>query len=1277
MRPKQPSRHHPSPWPAVTALVAALTLTAALPAGAAPAPPGAPPAATSAPKPVLAAGTGPAAGPVTVTLVTGDRILVTTDAAGRAAATALPRPDGTRPLIQTRTEGPDLHVYPEGAVDALAAGRVDPELFNVTGLIRQGQDDAHSTTLPLIAVHDRAVDLTRAAPPLPRGVTGTARTLASLGARAFRVEKTKAAEVWADTVATPVPAAARGNSPARGLRTLWLDGRVTATLDRSTRQIGAPTAWAAGYDGKGVTVAVLDTGTDLDHPDLTGRVADSRNFTDSDDDRDHQGHGTHTISTVGGTGAASAGAKKGVAPGARLLSGKVLGDQGYGQDSWIIAGMEWAVAQGADVVSMSLGDSSQRSCDDPMSQAMTRLAADKRTLFVVAAGNDGPGNDTVSAPGCVPAALTVGAVDRDERTAVFSSRGPAGPEHILKPEIAAPGVGISAAAAGGRGVYAYREMSGTSMATPHVAGAAALLKQRRPDWDADRIKAALVGSARDKVPGDVREVGAGRVEVPAALAARVLSAPAVQGGTYAWPQKPADRTRVQVPYTNTGTTPITLTLGLDRITGNDGSAVRSPIARLGARTLTVPAGRTVTVPLELDPTARLERAQYGDVTGRITATGPGGTRVTTPFALYVEPTTVTLTVKLLDRAGKPADGASSLDVIGTDDASGERRWNEGAAEQTYRVRPGAYFLSAFVATPDAGPDPELVDSLTYLGRPQVEIRRDTTVTLDARRAGRLTLNTERPSETRTATLAFARSWDEVWLHAATASGGHTLRGYYASVEGRARDGAFEFGSYWRAAAPLLTEFGVVGGPALHPLPASTGSDNLDGAGAARLVDAGTGTPEELAAAGARDALVLVRAPEGENTLVDQARAAREAGAKGILAHRDAPGRWAAFTGYAGGALPTLTLEASEAKALFKRLATGPVTLRWKGTATSPHLYTVDRIETGELRGDRAYRVRDRDLGRVDASYETQGVAAPYVDLVTARRPGGAAVSFGGLNTVPAPGRRTEFLGTGATTWEHLLSSSFPWGEFMTDRQRAYRPGSVRSEKWYDGVLAPVAALDANGAPTLAAERQGNLIGFASALWGDGTHHAQQGAFGEAGNLTLSRDGEQIGESGYPFGAFEVPADAADYELTQNIEKFGAPAAVWQRSQAIRTTWAFRSAEDPRTVSTPLPVIFPRVGLPKGADALKTVPAADRQTLTLTATGHAGHTPGDLRTAALSWSYDGENWTAAKVEKRAGTWTAQVDHAGAAGKPVWLRIELTDTKGAKVTQTIVRAYDVRS
>ncbi|RVU28614.1 peptidase [Streptomyces antnestii] len=1197
-----------------------------------------------------------------VTLVTGDRVLVTKDGSGHSAATVLPGEDGTAPLVQTRTSGKDLYVYPAGAVRAIADGRVDDELFNVTGLIRQGYDDAHSTSLPLIATYDKSVDVARSAPAAPRGAE-RGLALEPVDGVALKADKKKAAEFWADL--TNPKSRAAGD-----LKKLWLDAKVKALLDKSTKQVHAPEAWAAGYDGKGTKVAVLDTGVDTDHPDLKGRVAESKNFTDSDTTGDHQGHGTHTTSTVGGTGAASGGKKRGVAPGTTLLNGKVLNDSGSGATSWIIAGMQWAVDQKADVVSMSLGNPSELDCSDPMSQATQELARSaKDTLFVIAAGNSGPSNNTVSAPGCVPEVLTVGAVDRDDSTAYFSSRSPVQRTHTLKPEIAAPGVAISAAAAGGRGVYAYQSMSGTSMATPHVAGAAAIVKQRHPDWNAQQIKSALVSSADAAIPGDVRETGGGRLDVKAAIDETVLGASAVQGGSFNWPQSGADRTTVDVPYTNTTGEPVQLKLAVDRVTGNDGSTVTTPVAKLGERTVTVPAGATVKVPLALDPSAQLKAAQYGDVTGRVLATGPGGVHISTPFSLYVQPETVTLKVKVVDRQGEPAAGSSSIDVIGTDDASGERRYNDGAAEQTYHIRPGAYFLAGFVETPTA--DGSGADSATFLGRPQVDIAKDTTVVLDAREAHRLDIRTDRPTEVRGATLGFARTWDDTWLHAATVQGGRGLNGYYADVRGTARDGDFEFDSFWRAAAPQISELAVEGGPVLHPTTGSTSSVNLDGTGSARIVDGKSGTADELAAA--KDKLALVKLPQG-GSVSTLARTAAKAGVKGLVLYREAAGRWFPSVGFVGGPLPVLAVETAEGTDLAARIAAGETTLRWKATAKSPYVYTLAFPETGQVRSERTYRVDDQDLATNKATFRGMGVKADYVDLPSMARPNGLSAGFGEFATVPAPFTRTELYSAGTTAFGHMVSSSFPWGEFMLDPARTYKKGEQRTEEWYGGVVAPTTPLGDDGKPVLAAERQGDLIGVAPGFWGDGEHLGIQGGFGDLGSMQLKADGKVIGSSSWPSGVFEVPSGDAAYDLTLNTMKLDN-SGVWKRSAQTTTTWSFRSHLDENVYSQGIPLLFPHLTLPE--DGLKTLPAAGGQEIGLTVTGHTGYTPGELTKVALSYSYDGgQTWTEAKTARQGGAWTATVDHTGATGKQVTVRVAMTDSKGNAVTQTVSRAYDVR-
>lgn len=168
----------------------------------------------------------------------------------------------------------------------LTAGKLDPRLFNVTGLVRAGYDDASRDRLPLIVDHSGGA---------PR--TAGARVERELGAVA--VSAARSADFW---------------TTAREAEHVWLDGPVRASLDRSVPHIGAPRAWAAGHTGAGTTVAVLDTGIDTTHPDSADAVAGAANFTDSDSTDDRYGHGTPVASIVTGSGAAGGGGHRNAAP---------------------------------------------------------------------------------------------------------------------------------------------------------------------------------------------------------------------------------------------------------------------------------------------------------------------------------------------------------------------------------------------------------------------------------------------------------------------------------------------------------------------------------------------------------------------------------------------------------------------------------------------------------------------------------------------------------------------------------------------------------------------------------------------------------------------------------------------------------------------------------------------------------------------------------------------------------------------------------------------------
>jgi subtilisin family serine protease len=709
-----------------------------------------------------------------VTLITGDRVVLTTTADGTpSAAVASESP------YYSRLIGDDLYVVPATVEDDIASDRLDLELFNVTGLIEQGYDDASSPELPLIV---------EGSVRLPRDLGGMSveADLDSIDATAVSVDKDAAAPMYAWLT---------GNGQrSGGVDKIWLDAKVESTaveLDPATgvAQTGAPQAWARGYDGTGTTVAVLDGGYDAEHPDLAGRVAAAEDFTGSGTTDDDNGHGTHVASTIAGTGAADP-SKVGMAPGADLLVGKVL-RFGSGQTSWIVDGMEWAVDQGADVVNMSLGSSEPTDCTDPMAQAATRLSAQSTTLFVIAAGNNGI-RETVSSPGCTDGVLTVGAVDADGDPAEFSSRGATLGDHRIKPDLAAPGVGIVAAQADSPGGIHYIAMSGTSMATPHVAGAAALVRQAHPDWTAQQVEAALVGAVKSGADSTVYDMGAGELWTPGAIDATVTSDVSVSIGSLPWPHHPGQRTTGQITYANDSDQPVRLSLDMRDLTGADGRPVPSYLLYLRDHRITVPANGTATV----DLTARgnlfpLRDTAYGEIGARVVARAGHDVRVTTAVGYWLEPKTVDVTIRAIDRNGDPAT-SGSLDITDLHQPTRTLYFLRGS-DLTLRLRAGSYFVNAFIRTTS-----EDGRSYSYVGDPELRITKDTTLVLDARTAREVTVSGDRPMRIASGSLGVHRTWDRWVVGTSTYAEDHR---FYVAPSGRAEHGEFTFGTYVRTFDP--------------------------------------------------------------------------------------------------------------------------------------------------------------------------------------------------------------------------------------------------------------------------------------------------------------------------------------------------------------------------------------------------------------------------------------------------------------------------------------------
>ncbi|MEE6262688.1 S8 family serine peptidase [Plantactinospora sonchi] len=669
--------------------------------------------------------------PRSVTLITGDRISVGRD--GNPAV--LPGPGRTGIPMQAYRRDGHLHVVPADAAPLVRAGRVDARLFDVTTLLDFGYDDRRAD-LPLILTGG-AGGAARGAELARRQGAEVVRELPAVNGTAVRAAKPRLSDLWRDIAGGAEGAGLRG-----GLSTVWLDGLRKPNLEHSVPQIGAPAAWEAGLDGTGVTVAVLDSGIDADHPDLAGQVVGQANFTEGEEtDPDRVGHGTHVASTIAGTGAASEGRNRGVAPGAKLLDAKVCAEFGCA-DSWILAGMQWAAEQGASVVNLSLGGQDGPEVD-PIEEAVNTLTAEYGTLFVISAGNAGA-EGTVGSPASADAALAVGAVDREDNLAGFSSQGPRVGDGGLKPEITAPGVEIVAARSSdafpGEEPESYIAGSGTSMSAPHVAGAAAIVAQRYPQLRGPALKATLMAAAVPNPELSAYAQGAGRVDVARAVNQTVVTDPPSVGfDRQLWPHGDDTPAVETVTYTNNGTAPRTLDLAVTA-TGPQGAPAPAGMFTVSPSTVTVPAGGTAEVTVTADTRVAGPDGHY---TGRLVGSADGAAVVQTPFAIDREVESYDVTLTHRNRAGAETANFRTALFADADLRAYDVFSDEGTT--TVRLPKGRYTLLSFVGEDEPeNPDPERPSYHTsLLSQPVLEVTGPTTVAVDAAKAGEISVTVPR------------------------------------------------------------------------------------------------------------------------------------------------------------------------------------------------------------------------------------------------------------------------------------------------------------------------------------------------------------------------------------------------------------------------------------------------------------------------------------------------------------------------------------------------------
>ena len=616
-----------------------------------------------------------------------------------------------------------LHVVPSDALALLRADKLDPRLFDVTELIASGYHTRVATPVIVTGASATAQYSANAvAPALPQGrrlgaVEGVATAANTDGSfwRAWNAPST--AGLYA--------------TPGAGVGKLWLDGQRRLSVEDNLKQIGADVAHERGLLGDGVTVAVIDSGIDTTHPDLKGKVTAHKNFiADDEDDKDYVGHGTHVASTIAGTGALSEGRYLGVAPHAKLIDAKVCGLSTC-PESAIIEGMEWAAEQGARIINMSLGGTDSPG-EDLLEEALNSLSKKHGALFVAAAGNDFVFGFTVGSPASAERALAVGALDPDALPTDFSQRGLMG-DVALKPELVAPGVDITAARSNfmkgeGKGpIDGYLTASGTSMAAPHVSGAAALLSQQHPDWKADQLKAVLMGSAQLLDGQSALAQGAGMVNIPAALELQLHAEPAaVSFGKQAWPHADDKMLERTLKLHNDSDAELTVDLAIE-VRAADGNNAAADMFSLNKAHVSIAAHADAEVKLTADTR---KGAADGLYSGELIASN-ADTRLHVPFIVDREVESYDLELEFIGRNGEPDTSAFAM-VLGDGTTFADSMVSadpEGSAK--LRLIPGEYVISSDSST-STGEGDDAIWDMSVLIQPDFKLTKDTKLTFDAR-----------------------------------------------------------------------------------------------------------------------------------------------------------------------------------------------------------------------------------------------------------------------------------------------------------------------------------------------------------------------------------------------------------------------------------------------------------------------------------------------------------------------------------------------------------------
>jgi hypothetical protein len=802
-------------------------------------------------------------------------------------------------------------------------------------------------------------------------------------------------------------------------------------------------------------------------------------------------------------------------------------------------------------------------------------------------------------------------------------------------------------------------MSGTSMATPHVAGAAVLLAQEHPDWTGQQIKDALVSTSKETPDYTAYQGGSGRVDIKATASDTVFATGSVYSGFYPWPHDADKKSQKSITYTNTGDTAATLDLKIDAADAPAG------LFSLSADQVTIPAHGTQQVTLTADPATM---ASGTKATGQVKAYDPSGALSThTTIGISKEKERHTLHLKARDRAGKPLTGTAELVKFGTQ----YRQYVtlDGSGEADVRVDPGTYSVVMWAEVQGAGGPDSL--GLALLGNHEAKVDKNTTVVLDGTQAHEVRAVTPKESSPLSTRMEYYRS-----AQGSTWQSSYMLPLSYDSIWAQSgtekvKDGDFAFTARWRSMQPLLTvasktrSFDDVlpqGGTTLLP----------EGHWKLPAVYAGQGAASDYAGLDVAGKIAVVRRSNSV-TAPQQAEAAKDAGVKLLLVVNDQPGRlidWYGGDHQTNSPVAVASLTKTEGEELIAQAQQGTVTLDVASKPVSDYAYDLVERHDGMIPEDLTYRATKDNLARVN------------VTLNNAKAANGAEFrfdipdySFGGIGFLfkaAIPGARTDWVSTdGKNRWYEQANNLDEQLEERSAVGITYKAGTTTDVNWFSPIQHP----RLNNSTWLP-KRGNNFVQVNVPAWGGaGPNHAGHALnFHESNSVhkqtvSLYQGDKLVTSRNQPtLWANPLPSARLPYRLVVDASRDASASPLSTRTH---TEWTYMSGY------TDDYELLPLIQLDYGVKTDASGSAHRNTDLTVTPSALPGAPDaGKVTSAGLEVSYDdGATWHKADLEQSGATWQTKVQ-APTSASYVSIRATATDSNGNTVTQTINRAFAVK-